>query len=630
MAAIKHERSPDPFDDPRINPARIKRDHDRSDNSRYSNVSESVRERDQNARLERLERGPRRKQYRWGVSASENMIAKITGLPTEVEITLAPEQLEAYALNFRIEEITQKMRLNDVVPAEAERSPSPTPQYDNMGKRINTRDVRYRKTLESERHKLVQKALKLIPNYKPPADYRPPQKIQEKIYIPINDYPEINFIGLIIGPRGNTLKSMETKSGAKIAIRGKGSVKEGKGRSDVPHQGSMDDDLHCLVIADDESKIQKAIDLINNIIETAASTPEEKNELKRGQLRELAALNGTLRDDESYLCQNCGEPGHKKYDCPQRKNYIASLVCHVCGGLGHFARDCKERPSAGYGNSYRSNRQIQQPMAPSAADREYEKLMLELGTGAAPSNQPQMRLTDGGDGSRDRRDGPPPWLRNNNNNNNNNFNNQNNGGPPPWQKRNGGGNYDNNNQGRDYRDRDNRDNRDSRDGGRYNDNYNNRNNHYDRDRRGNDRDRYGNHDSRDHRDRGKFGHRQNGHDSMDRPRSQHQHSSNQSSQQQYPPQGLPQGPQGFQNYPQPPNQISNSSGNLPIMPLPPGIPGFSNMPSAPKPNAPGIPPPPPGMAASRSGAPPPPPGMRTRPPPPSGPPGTSRGPPPGV
>ena len=30
------------------------------------------------------------------------------------------------------------------------------------------------------------------------------------------------------GPRGNTLKNMEKETGAKIIIRGKGSVKEGK------------------------------------------------------------------------------------------------------------------------------------------------------------------------------------------------------------------------------------------------------------------------------------------------------------------------------------------------------------------------------------------------------------------
>lgn len=61
---------------------------------------------------------------------------------------------------------------------------------------------------------------------------------------------------------------METESGAKIAIRGKGSVKEGKGRSDAAHTSNQEEDLHCLIMADTEDKVNKAKKLIHNVIET--------------------------------------------------------------------------------------------------------------------------------------------------------------------------------------------------------------------------------------------------------------------------------------------------------------------------------------------------------------------------
>ena len=35
--------------------------------------------------------------------------------------------------------------------------------------------------------------MKIIPSYHPPSDYRRPTKTQEKVYVPVNDYPEINF-----------------------------------------------------------------------------------------------------------------------------------------------------------------------------------------------------------------------------------------------------------------------------------------------------------------------------------------------------------------------------------------------------------------------------------------------------
>ncbi|EKG17291.1 Zinc finger CCHC-type protein [Macrophomina phaseolina MS6] len=352
----------------------------------------------------------RKKRNRWG-DASDNKAAGLMGLTTAITAHMTAEQLEAYTLHLRIEEISQKLRINDVVPADGDRSPSPPPQYDNFGRRVNTREYRYRKKLEDERHKLIEKAMKVIPNYHPPSDYRRPTKTQEKVYVPVNDYPEINFIGLLIGPRGNTLKKMEAESGAKIAIRGKGSVKEGKGRSDAAHTSNQEEDLHCLIMADTEEKVNKAKKLIHNIIETAASIPEGQNELKRNQLRELAALNGTLRDDENQACQNCGQIGHRKYDCPEQRNFTANIICRVCGNAGHMARDCPDRQR---GANWRNNDR------PSAGrigsgdgmDREYESLMAELGGGA-----PQQRIEAGpgayenndsyGGGDRDVR----PWQR---------------------------------------------------------------------------------------------------------------------------------------------------------------------------------------------------------------------------
>ena len=70
---------------------------------------------------------------------------------------------------------------------------------------------------------------------------------------------------------------METESGAKIAIRGKGSVKEGKGRSDAAHSSNQEEDLHCLIMADTEDKVNKAKKLIHNVIETVCFAPFPKS-----------------------------------------------------------------------------------------------------------------------------------------------------------------------------------------------------------------------------------------------------------------------------------------------------------------------------------------------------------------
>lgn len=47
--------------------------------------------------------------------------------------------------------------------------------------------------------------------------------MNRKIFIP--DHPTYNFIGRILGPRGNSVRRLESLTGCKILIRGEGSVK---------------------------------------------------------------------------------------------------------------------------------------------------------------------------------------------------------------------------------------------------------------------------------------------------------------------------------------------------------------------------------------------------------------------
>jgi splicing factor 1 len=112
--------------------------------------------------------------------------------------------------------------------------------------------------------------MKNDPNFRPPVEYHQQKRSQrpsEKVYIPVKEFPEINFFGLLVGPRGNSLKKMERESGAKISIRGKGSVKEGKNRPDQ-FADDAEEDLHCLVLGETEEKVAACVKMINRVIET--------------------------------------------------------------------------------------------------------------------------------------------------------------------------------------------------------------------------------------------------------------------------------------------------------------------------------------------------------------------------
>ncbi|XP_041988925.1 splicing factor 1 isoform X2 [Aricia agestis] len=323
------------------------------------------------------ERRARRRRTRW--MGSEHDKTFIPGLPTVLPSSLTKEQEEQYLLQLQIEEVSRKLRSGDLgIPANVEeRSPSPEPIYSTDGKRLNTREYRTRRKLEEERHRLVQRMQQINPEFKPPPDYKPPIiRVHDKVMIPQEEHPDINFVGLLIGPRGNTLKAMEKETGAKIIIRGKGSVKEGKvGRKDGQPLPGEDEPLHAYITATSADCVKKAVEKIKEVIRQGVEVPEGQNDLRRMQLRELAQLNGTLRESDGPRCANCSAVDHKTWLCPDKPNVTSSIVCSSCGGAGHIARDCRAR------------RPGHAPLNPDKAkiDEEYMSLMAELGEAAPPA-----------------------------------------------------------------------------------------------------------------------------------------------------------------------------------------------------------------------------------------------------
>ncbi|CAN0880042.1 KH domain-containing protein At2g38610 [Linum grandiflorum] len=74
-----------------------------------------------------------------------------------------------------------------------------------------------------------------------------------RLEIPVDTYPNFNFVGRLLGPRGNSLKRVEATTGCRVYIRGKGSIKDPdkeeklRGRPGYEH---LNDPLHILIEAD--------------------------------------------------------------------------------------------------------------------------------------------------------------------------------------------------------------------------------------------------------------------------------------------------------------------------------------------------------------------------------------------
>ncbi|CAG9531010.1 unnamed protein product [Cercopithifilaria johnstoni] len=121
--------------------------------------------------------------------------------------------------------------------------------------------------------------------------------LQEKIFVPVNEYPNYNFVGRILGPRGMTAKQLEEESGCRIMIRGRGSTREGSSSRQTIYNDNMKEELHILVQCEDfeeraKEKIKRAVECIRYML---IPPPEGEDELKRKQLMELSIINGTYR-----------------------------------------------------------------------------------------------------------------------------------------------------------------------------------------------------------------------------------------------------------------------------------------------------------------------------------------------
>ncbi|GAB2230056.1 hypothetical protein Droror1_Dr00014312 [Drosera rotundifolia] len=127
-----------------------------------------------------------------------------------------------------------------------------------------------------------------------------------RVDIPADKYPNFNFVGRLLGPRGNSLKRIEASTACRILIRGRGSIKDPvkeemmRGNPGFEH---LNEPLHILVEAElpaeiIDARLLHACQILKNLI-----TPVEESQdyFKKEQLRELAMLNGAHSENDSVM-----------------------------------------------------------------------------------------------------------------------------------------------------------------------------------------------------------------------------------------------------------------------------------------------------------------------------------------
>ncbi|OIW02623.1 hypothetical protein TanjilG_24074 [Lupinus angustifolius] len=129
-----------------------------------------------------------------------------------------------------------------------------------------------------------------------------------RLDIPYDSYPnfQFNFVGRLLGPRGNSLRRVEATTGCRVYIRGRGSIKDQekeellRGRPGYEH---LNDPLHILIEAElpanvVDIRMRQAQEIIEELLKPV---DESQDFYKRQQLRELAMLNSNFREEGPQL-----------------------------------------------------------------------------------------------------------------------------------------------------------------------------------------------------------------------------------------------------------------------------------------------------------------------------------------
>ncbi|KAG9143937.1 hypothetical protein Leryth_016131 [Lithospermum erythrorhizon] len=127
-----------------------------------------------------------------------------------------------------------------------------------------------------------------------------------RVDVPVEQYPNFNFVGRLLGPRGNSLKRVEAITECRVLIRGRGSIKDPikeemmRGKPGYEH---LNEPLHVLVEAEfPVETIDARLVQAREILEDLLKPVDESQDLyKKKQLRELAMLNGTLNVEDTQM-----------------------------------------------------------------------------------------------------------------------------------------------------------------------------------------------------------------------------------------------------------------------------------------------------------------------------------------
>ncbi|XP_032452013.1 KH domain-containing, RNA-binding, signal transduction-associated protein 2 isoform X4 [Nasonia vitripennis] len=119
-----------------------------------------------------------------------------------------------------------------------------------------------------------------------------PIRVSVKVLVPVREHPKFNFVGKLLGPKGNSMKRLQEETMCKMAVLGRGSMKDRQKEEDLrksldPKYAHLSDDLHVEITAlappaEAHARIAFALAEVRKYL-----IPDNNDNIRQEQMREM-------------------------------------------------------------------------------------------------------------------------------------------------------------------------------------------------------------------------------------------------------------------------------------------------------------------------------------------------------
>ncbi|XP_059088583.1 KH domain-containing, RNA-binding, signal transduction-associated protein 3-like isoform X2 [Tigriopus californicus] len=123
-----------------------------------------------------------------------------------------------------------------------------------------------------------------------------PIRLTVRALVPVKEHPKFNFVGKLLGPKGNSMKRLQEDTLTKMAVLGRGSMRNKQQEEDLrnsndPKYSHLSEDLHVEITAfappsEAHARVAYALTEVRKYL-----IPDSNDEIRQKQMREMELIN---------------------------------------------------------------------------------------------------------------------------------------------------------------------------------------------------------------------------------------------------------------------------------------------------------------------------------------------------